>query len=192
MNRDYKIQVIRSARKTMSLEIRSSSLVVVRAPRFLPDEAIARFVNEKESWINRHLEIIAQRESEAEAAPRISWEELQALGDRAVKELPERARFFAKQMGVTFRRVTIRNQRTRWGSCSSQGNLNFNVMLMLCPADVVDYVIVHELSHRKHMDHSPAFWAEVEKVLPGYKTPLAWLKKNGPVILARMPSGPDE
>ena len=190
MQPEYRIQVIRSSRKTLSLEIRSPGLIVVRAPRFLSDDAISRFIKEKESWINKHLEIIARREEEVKAAPAITWDELQALGDRAVKELPDRARVFAEKMGVHFNNVTIRNQRTRWGSCSSKGNLNFNVMLMLCPPDVVDYVIVHELCHRRHMDHSPAFWAEVEKVLPDYRNSRAWLKKNGPAILARMPSGP--
>ena len=88
--------------------------------------------------------------------------------------------------------ITIRNQKTRWGSCSSRGNLNFNVMLMLCPPDVIDYVVVHELSHLKHMDHSPAFWAEVASVLPDYAASRNWLKQNGATLLARMPRGPEE
>ena len=82
--------------------------------------------------------------------------------------------------------ITIRNQKTRWGSCSSKGNLNFNCLLMLTPPEVIDYVVVHELCHRKEMNHSGAFWAEVEKVLPDYKEQVKWLKENGGQIIGRM------
>ena len=79
------------------------------------------------------------------------------------------------------------NQRTRWGSCSSKGNLNFNCLLMLCPEDVRDYVVVHELCHRKELNHSPRFWAEVAKVLPGYAVQRKWLKESGGTIIRRLP-----
>ena len=82
--------------------------------------------------------------------------------------------------------ITIRNQKTRWGSCSSKGNLNFNCLLMLTPPEVIDYVVVHELCHRKEMNHSWAFWAEVEKVLSGYKEQVKWLKENGGQVIGRM------
>ena len=83
-------------------------------------------------------------------------------------------------------RVTVRCQRTKWGSCTSQGNLNFNCLLMLCPPEVIDSVVVHELCHRKEMNHSPRFWAEVEKILPDYKISRKWLKDHGEVIMRRM------
>ena len=67
----------------------------------------------------------------------------------------------------------------RWGSCSSKGNLNFNCLLMLAPSEILDYVVVHELCHRKQMNHSKAFWLEVEKVLPDYKESIEWLKEEG-------------
>lgn len=87
--------------------------------------------------------------------------------------------YFARQVGVDYGRITIRNQKTRWGSCSSKGNLNFNCLLMLAPAEILDYVVVHELCHRKEMNHSKAFWAEVEKVLPDYRESVKWLKEKG-------------
>ena len=82
-------------------------------------------------------------------------------------------------MGVDYGQITIRSQKTRWGSCSSKGNLNFNCLLLLAPPEVLDYVVVHELCHRKEMNHSPRFWAEVARVMPDYKVRRKWLKDNG-------------
>ena len=192
MSAPYEIQVIRSSRRSMSVEIRSSRLVVVRAPRLIPEAEIRRFLREKDPWIRKHLAEAARREEQTRSVPGLSWAEMTALGEKAVQELPARAAAFARKMGVRYQGITIRNQKTRWGSCSSRGNLNFNVMLMLCPPDVIDYVVVHELSHLKHMDHSPAFWAEVASVLPDYAASRNWLKQNGAALLARMPRGPEE
>ncbi len=106
-------------------------------------------------------------------------EKVIALAEEALKIIPARVEYFAKVIGVTYGKITIRNQKTRWGSCSSKGNLNFNCLLMLAPPEVLDYVVVHELCHRKQMNHSKAFWLEVEKVLPDYKESRKWLKEDG-------------
>ena len=90
--------------------------------------------------------------------------------------IPERTAYFATLLHVTYGRITIRNQKTRWGSCSSKGNLNFNCLLMLTPDEIIDYIIVHELCHRIHMNHSKEFWAEVERVIPDYKERRKYLK----------------
>ena len=95
--------------------------------------------------------------------------------------------YYAPAVGVTYDRITIRSQRTRWGSCSSRGNLNFNCLLMLAPEKVVDYVVVHELCHRKEMNHSPRFWAEVERILPDYRQSKRWLKENGQSLMGQLP-----
>ena len=89
-------------------------------------------------------------------------------------------------MGVSYGRITIRSQHTRWGSCSAKGNLNFNCLLMLTPPEILDYVVVHELCHRKEMNHSARFWAEVARVIPGYEASKNWLKDNGSALIARM------
>ena len=104
----------------------------------------------------------------------------------AIKLLPSRCEYYASLMGVSYNRIAIKAQRSRWGSCSTKKNLNFNCLLMLCPEEIQDYVVVHELSHLKEMNHSPAFWAEVEKALPDYRTQEAWLKAHGTQILRRM------
>ncbi len=96
---------------------------------------------------------------------------------------------FAPLVGVSYGRITIRNQRTRWGSCSGKGNLNFNCLLMLAPPEVLDYVVVHELCHRKEMNHSPRFWAEVARVLPDYQQRRRWLKEHGGALVQRMENG---
>jgi len=107
------------------------------------------------------------------------------LADEALRVIPERVRYYAPLVGVTVRGITIRNQRTRWGSCSSKGNLNFNCLLMLTPAEVIDSVVVHELCHRIEMNHSPRFYAEIRRVYPDYDKWNRWLKDNGPAIMAR-------
>ena len=89
-------------------------------------------------------------------------------------------------MGVTYGRITIRNQKTRWGSCSAKGNLNFNCLLMLVPEDVRDYVVIHELAHRKYMNHSKNFWHEVESFMPDYNEKRKWLRAHGDELMQRM------
>ena len=80
---------------------------------------------------------------------------------------------------MTYGRITVRDQKTRWGSCSQTGNLNFNFRLILAPSEVLDYVVVHELCHRRQMNHSTQFWQEVAQVLPDYRKRKAWLTENG-------------
>ena len=82
-------------------------------------------------------------------------------------------------MGVSDGSITVREQKTRWGSCSAKGNLNFNWKLVLMPEEILDYVVVHELAHRLQMNHSTEFWDEVEKILPDYRKRRQWLKENG-------------
>ena len=185
---DYRYTVIRSNRKTLSLQIKPDGTLVVRAPLHLPEREIRRFVKEKSGWIEKTQEKVNEEKTAGEQSP-LSMEDIRELADQALKEIPPRVRFFAALMGVTYERITIRNQTGRWGSCSSVGNLNFNCLLMLAPEEVRDYVIVHELAHRKEMNHSSAFRAQVEAVLPDYREREKWLKTQGKMLLARMRSG---
>ena len=105
----------------------------------------------------------------------------------AQADLTERVTRLAARMGVDFAGITIRAQRTRWGSCSARGSLSFNCLLMLAPPEVREYVAVHELCHRKQMNHSAAFWREVASCLPDYAAQRAWLREHGPALLGRLP-----
>lgn len=173
------IKIIRSNRRTISLEITKEGTVQVRAPYGVLEAEIFQFVNSKQDWIEKHLQKIQEKIERTTSFEQLSYEQIQELAQQALKVLPKRTAYYAKIMGVNYGRITIRNQKTRWGSCSSKGNLNFNCMLMLMPPEIQDYVVVHELCHRKEMNHSAKFWAEVEKVLPDYKERRKWLKENG-------------
>lgn len=107
------------------------------------------------------------------------------LTSTAKMYFPEKVAYYSKIMNVNYGRITIRHQKTRWGSCSKKGNLNFNCLLMLAPEYVRDYVVVHELAHRKEMNHSQNFWSIVEEVIPNYRTSKKWLKKNGVELIQK-------
>ena len=186
--RQWKATVIRSDRRTLSLQIKPDGSLLVRAPLRLPKKEIDRVLQEKSAWIEKHLAQVENANRAGEEEP-LSMEDIRALADKALQVIPPRVREFARRMGVSYGRITIRNQIGRWGSCSGKGNLNFNCLLMLAPPEVLDYVIVHELAHRKQMNHSDAFWAEVASVLPDYREQKKWLKDRGKILLARMRSG---
>ena len=176
-------ELIRSNRCTIAIEIRASK-VIVRAPLRLSKAEIERFVASKADWINKHLEAAKQRQR-VSVQP-FTAAEIHQLTDAALQDIPQRVRKYTAIIGVTAGRITIRNQKTRWGSCSSKGNLNFNCLLMLCPEEVRDYVVVHELCHRKELNHSPHFWNEVARVMPDYGVRRKWLKENGEALLRRL------
>lgn len=180
----YNAEIRRSNRKTVAIQITQDRRVILRGPLFMTDQDAERILSEKSDYIEKHLaELMAQAENEQ---PKLSMEEINRLADNALKAIPPRLAYFASIVGVTYGKVTVRNQVSRWGSCSAKGNLNFNCLLMLCPPEILDYVIVHELCHRKHMNHSKDFWAEVEWAMPDYKEREKWLKDNGGAIIRRM------
>jgi len=99
--------------------------------------------------------------------------------DLAREAVTERVEFFKRQLAVEYNQIRIKEQRSRWGSCSKKGNLNFNWKLVMAPPDVIDYVVVHEICHLRHMNHSKEFWRYVETILPDYRDSAHWLRKNG-------------
>ncbi len=183
---DYKL--IRSKRKTISIQMTEGGLVV-RAPFSASGRSIDSFVKKHKLWIEKRAAEIERRRAEADKYPPLTDDDIRDLAKRALSYIPKRAEHYAGMAGVKYGRITIRNQRTRWGSCSSKGNLNFNCLLMLTPPEVIDSVVVHELCHLKHLDHSKAFYAEVRSIFPEYDKWSAWLKENGKVILLRAERG---
>ena len=180
------VKVIRSKRKTMSLEIRRDLSVCVRVPLKTTDSEIRGFLREKECWIRKHLQEMQKKAAEQMQIPKLPAGELQELADCACRVIPEKTAYYAEKLGVTYGRITIRNQKSLWGSCSAKGNLNFNCLLMLMPEAVIEYVVVHELCHRIEMNHSKAFWNLVERIFPEYRQPKQWLKEHGEEVMARM------
>ena len=182
---NIKVLIIRSNRKTLSIQLKSGE-IIARAPLRMKDKEIYSFIESKKLWIEKNLSKIVEREKAISEVQPFTQEELNALAEKAKQIIPERVRYYAPKIGVTYNRITIRCQRTRWGSCSSKGNLNFNCLLALFSLEVIDSVVVHELCHRKHMNHSPQFYAEIEKVFPKYKKWHKWLNDNGGVYMGRL------
>ena len=180
---DYTI--IRSSRKTVAAQITAEG-VVIRAPLRCTDKEIAAFVEKNRDKIERFMDRAKARRESLPDAPKLTMEEIRKLADDAMAYIPQRAAYYAPLAGVTYGKITIRNQKSRWGSCSAKGHLNFNCLLMLCPKEGIDSVVVHELCHRKEMNHSPRFYAEVRRVFPGYDKWHGWLKEHGEALLARM------
>ena len=180
------VRVIRSRRKTVALQVLGLNDVVVRAPMRMSNREIEEFVQQNMDWIQKNLKKVAENQKEEEEIVPMTEAEVRELAEQATQLIPERVKYFAPLVGVTYGRITIRNQKSRWGSCSAKGNLNFNIGLLLAPPEVLDYVVVHELCHRKEMNHSPKFWAEVSKLIPDYKQHEKWLKDNGRAIIKKI------
>lgn len=187
---DPATRLIRARRKTLSIRITQEGNLEIRAPLGMPKGEIEAFLKEKAQWIETHRAKVLAEYAQGQEAP-LGEEEILTLAEQMRQGLPEKLNRHAASMGVTFGRVTIRCQQTRWGSCSSRGNLNFNCLLMLAPEEVLDYVVVHELAHRKQMNHSALFWQEVARECPDYKESLRWLKDRGGALLSRARAGKD-
>lgn len=164
---DIPVQVIFSKRKSLGLQVKGDGTVCARVPLGVSDGTICYFIEQHTDWICKKREKWAA----PGGVPVTSLPEVvTAAGKRQIRQLvTQRVAYYADVMGIAYGRISMRNQRTRWGSCSSDGNLNFNCRLLYVPPELVDYVVVHELAHRKHMNHSAAFWQEVERYMPDYR-----------------------
>lgn len=194
-NPNPEYQLIRSARKTVAIQITREGAIVVRAPRRCPQTFIDAFVMEKQAWIQRKQQERERKEAERQQEqgsgrrdgaafllPRTPQEEA-VYRAQAAEVFERKAAYYAARMGVTYNRIAIRDQKTRWGSCSSKGNLNFNWRLVLAPVPVLDYVVIHELAHRREMNHSARFWDIVREMMPDYQTHRRWLRDHGGSLL---------
>ena len=159
-------EIIRSRRRTVALEVTADGRGLVRAPLTMPEEEIRRFVDSHGAWLQKAWDKVAARQA---AHPPLTPQEAEALRRRAAAILPGKVAHYAAVMGVTPTSVKITAARTRFGSCSGKNRLCFSLYLIQYPEEAIDYVVVHELAHIRHHDHSAAFYAEVAKVMPDYK-----------------------
>lgn len=164
------IHIKRSMRKSIALQVKNSQLIV-KAPFFVTKKYIMDFIDKHQSWIEKR--ITAQKES------KINPNKIDEYKLEAKKYIPQRVEEIANRYGCTYNNIKITSAKTRWWSCTSKKNLNFSFRLILTPPEIIDYVICHELSHLKEMNHSQKFWNEVSRMDPHYKLHDKWLKENG-------------
>ncbi|MBR0415155.1 MAG: M48 family metallopeptidase [Clostridia bacterium] len=162
------ISVVYSNRKTLCLEVHPENGVVVRAPRRTSKKEIEAFVKAHEDWIARALQRTRQRQQNLPQYPE-SEAEIRLLKAKAAQVIPPKVDYYAQLLGVTPGKVGITRAKTRYGSCSGKNNLNFSCFLMLFSERAIDYVVVHELCHIQHKNHSKAFYDMVASVMPDYK-----------------------
>lgn len=174
--------IIRSRRRSYSISIDEDGNIIFRVPAHSENTDITKVAEEKSHWIIKHyLQIIERKNNRPPSS--LSSVQKTALELRyfeAAREyIPKRVAYYNAMTGGSYNKITIRSQKTRWGSCSSKGTLSFNWRLMLAPPAILDYVVVHELCHLTHMNHSAEFWNLVESVFPNYRAARKWLKEHG-------------
>lgn len=158
-------EIKRSSRKTLSIEITREAKVIVRAPQRIKRDVINSFVLKNKEWIYEHVKKREEKNAR-EALDEVKKEELTAL---AKEIIPKKVIFFAKIMNVRPTGIKITSAQTRFGSCSGKNSLCFSYRIMLYPEKAIDYVVIHELCHILHHNHSADFWREVGKYMPDYK-----------------------
>lgn len=183
---EYNVEVRRSKRKSAIIKITADMQIVVFVPLYVSDNEIEKMVISKSKWIDEHMLKVQSTIDERSKLEKITSEQIKELADQAVEYIPKRVKYYAENENFVYNKITIKNLVSRWGSCSTKGNLNFNCLLMLTPDYVIDYIVVHELCHLREMNHSEKFWAEVEKIMPDYQRAVLWLKQNGGNLISRM------
>lgn len=158
-------QLIRSKRRTMAIEVRPGGEVVVRVPRYVSDAQARSFVWQHRERLGRHI-------AQMRAMPRpaaLTPAQVDSLRKQAKAELPGKVAYWANRLHVQPAGVTITSAQKRFGSCSAKGRLCFSYLLMRYPQDAVDYVVLHEVAHLKHLNHSKAFYALIEQHMPDWQ-----------------------
>ncbi len=152
----------RAYQKRINLIAHQDGSLIVSTPKMCTQKEINRILKTQNTWIEKY---IACKQKNITVDPIVVKHMKKILRPIVLAKLMQ----FNTYYNFTYHRVSIRNQRSRWGSCSSEGNLNFNCKLMCVSNELREYVIAHELCHLKEMNHSPAFWKLVEKTVPNYK-----------------------
>ncbi len=164
--------LIFSNRRTISLSVKRGELTV-RAPYGTHKDRIAAIISEHARWIEKQM---AKQQTPRKKDVHLTECQIRELKKTARKILSAKTEHFAKIMNLKYGRITITSAKTRFGSCSSKGNISYSYLLMLYPEEAIDYVVVHELAHLCELNHSPSFYKIVESILPDYKRRAALLK----------------
>ena len=164
-NFDFDYTVVRSDRKTLAVEVKRDCSVVVRSPKFLSERKITDFLLEHEEWVLKTVEKQRLRQN----TEIFSDEKVNELKKLAKEVLPLKVEYYSALMGVKPTAVHITSAKTRYGSCSSKNSINFSLYLMTKNESFIDYVVVHELAHIVHHNHSKDFYKLIEEILPDYK-----------------------
>ncbi|PWB39126.1 MAG: metal-dependent hydrolase [Parcubacteria group bacterium] len=175
-NIHYRIKRVRRLRY-IRLAVRADASVQITVPKLYPLFLIQRYLQQKWQWILEN--VTRQKQHAGLMSLHHSPEQIIIYKKRTTELVEQRLALFNRTYNFTFRRVSVRNQSTRWGSCSTRKNLNFNYRLCLLPADLADYIIVHELCHLGEMNHSQRFWKLVARTVPDYKNKVKILKNIG-------------
>ena len=171
-------KLVLSKRKTLAIHVKPDGSVEVRGPLRLSRAKADAFVQEKADWIYKTQQRLAEQDQKKHTV-NLSQGEVEQYKKEAASLFQTRCNYFAEKMGVQYRQIKVNQAKTRWGSCNAKGNLHFTFRLVFAPAELVDYVIVHELAHLKEFNHSPRFWAVVEGILPDYRERRRRLKAFG-------------
>ncbi|MCI8326771.1 MAG: M48 family metallopeptidase [Lachnospiraceae bacterium] len=169
IKKGYQLQ--RSNRKSIVIKIKEDGTVLIKAPNFVSEKEIDRIVQKRADWIAKCKERQNNKRTFTE-------QEISEYRKRARLRFTETVRNYESQLGVSVNKIYVKDQKTRWGSCSNKGNINLNWRLILAPQEVMEYVIIHELCHLKEMNHSKNFWKLVEDACPDYRERKQWLKEN--------------
>jgi hypothetical protein len=148
----------------MRISVEVDGGVVVTTPRFVTGGMIDRFVDKHSDWISQHV-----ARAQLRTVMRIPRKDVAVLKKQALELAESRCAYFARMYGLAYKKISIRAQKSRWGSCSAAGNLSFNYKIAIIPRHLADYIVVHEICHRAHMNHSKRFWDLVAQAMPDHR-----------------------
>lgn len=175
------IPIIRERRRTYGLKITNDGQVVIKAPLKIAERILREFAAKHTDWIEKQL---AAREKFV--TNKFTAGEIENLFRQSAADIPQRVAIWAEKLAVTYSKIAIRNMVHNYGSCTTKGKLTFNCLLMLCPSEVIDCIVVHELCHRLQMNHSKKFYREILRVMPDYYSRRDWLRKHGDYYLHKL------
>lgn len=177
------IIIKKSNRKTISIALNDDGSIIVRAPIFLSQKRIDKFIISKKDWLKRKLKMIEERKEKAERfRDLIDINKIKEYREKARGILTERTNHYSEKFDLPYNNIKISSAKTRWGSCNHQNGLNFNWKILFAPPEVLDYLVAHELAHTVHKNHQKSFWNMVSDMHPSYKSSRKWLKNNAHLL----------